>query len=220
MISSSPDKDPGINPVFRTWEEASMTAETLSPGDFVVGFETPTDLDIFTDNVSKSLVGYDLYGNFHRDWFSYSLALPDQYLASNSGKKVYDGWRVTTVPPSVAIRPKKFNGDFREITALMLDDTAESTYPGLGPVPKARSFVIFADMHSSGRGVVGKVAKQCTVRRDQQVIIAYDDLPKFSTAEEVAESLQAESQQISREVVVKGLRTIFSGGLPGLGRRK
>ena len=108
----------------------------------------------------------------------------------------------------------------------MFDDI-DISFREMNPPPKVISYGFFADMHSSGLGVRGRVAKLVRAGSSRstssyytlQPTLNYANLPT-NTAEKAAKELQAKSIATSQEVVIAGLKRMYPAGLPGHGKRR
>lgn len=197
-----------------SWREAIKNTRTLRPGQVVEGFEDMDEVDIFADNLGRHLQSYRRNHN------------PDKpletYLVGSTGKRVINGWLTGSHPPSDAIRPKNFLGTFKNPRVVMLRD-GESNH-GL----PTKNFIVFAEMHSSGVGFRGEVAKQCqigtTVYRNSTppapgLVMAKYSAVKGKTPEAIADKIVSDSSETARKIMVNGLKHVLHGGLPGHGKK-
>lgn len=193
------------------WREASADISSLRGGEVITGFNSPTELDIFTTNVG--------YWIATREGMRVPYYLtPPPIVLTSSGRKQYIGWHKNCRMPSEVITPKL--GQLRGITATMLPDGWVGEQRGTANTERpAKGFVIGANLYSTGKGIVGRVAELCLVGNLSTVITAsYKKLPVHD-ADSAAEALFQESSDSAVSVVRNGLRRVYSAGLPGLGQR-
>ena len=202
------------------WHKAIEAIDTLSTGTVIDGFEELEDVDIFATNLGLHLTTRPPIGS---GWRQPVYTLPETHLTTK-GRKRYEGWLDRSQAPSQVMAPKNFFGKFKNARAIMLEDTLPYYDDRL-----AKNFVLFAEMHSTGVGLRGHVAKHCQIgmmvnqQRRQAVPVgitaSYRNLGKLSP-EDIAETIIEDSSDIARRILVSGLKRAFSAGLPGTGKQR
>lgn len=203
------------------WQEIMPEVATLKAGDMVQGFERDLDVDRFV-----TVIGDVLRERRPRTRFD-----PERdYSLNNSGFRVYDGWHSNSKPPSRAMKPPKFYGKLQNFEVVILQDIDTPTIDYLDH--RTVRIGLFADMFSTGRGVVGKVAKECTVgttvppehrwkhTAGRLITSRYRNIRELHNAEKVAAELNLQASEMATKVIVNGLRRVYYGGLPGRGKRR
>jgi hypothetical protein len=196
------------------WSDAIQDIIRLEPGTIVSGMNDLEELDLFTHNLGMSLKVTDRFRPTNEQ--------PDIHL-SNTGRSIYRGWSDGARRPSQVIKPKNFYGKLKNIQAIMLGDISHGEHQS-----PAKDFIISAEMHTSGVGKRGQILKHCTVSTLMNDFGGGNVLPSLITAtyknignqspEQIAERIIEESRDVSRKVVVSGLKSVLSGGLPGRGK--
>ena len=219
--SLSPNFDPIAEAVGRSeidWRQAVRSLSALQPGTVITDLQSPEEVDIFAYNIGAYLMRGRRDGVLRET--------PDTIKRDTKyqvGLIQFRSWYGSAKPPSVAIRPKHFLGTFKNLQAVMLEDTY--TVPEL----PEKNFLLSGEMHTSGAGLRGSFAKCCSIQTlkdgypghytPRLVNTKYTDVLGQSP-EAIAEKITIESRQVSRELVIAGLRHVLSGGLPSLGKRR
>ncbi|HSX44321.1 MAG TPA: hypothetical protein VLE69_03435 [Candidatus Saccharimonadales bacterium] len=199
------------------WHEAVADISGLRAGDVISGFGDMLEMDIFA-----TAVGDWLASPVSRHYFDPKK----DFSLANNGDRVYDGWRDRTRPPSVALKPPKFHGKLVNGIVVMLEDGSE-VQRGAGA---QTDMIISADMHSTGRGIIGKSVKLMTLSRPavpgyppdsrygKPISASYKKMPTDS-AEKATLWLQREASTSSFLAIQKSLGKTILAGLPELGKR-
>ena len=214
------DLDPSLSPsrgeVEETrlldWKDVAPRVEDLKAGDIVSGFSNLSELDIFVTHVGDYLCKRPYREDFD----------PSKHFNLDSkGGHTYLGWQAKRKPPSEIMKPPRFFGKVKNIMALMLEDVSQDLS---GYQIRGVRLGLFAEMESRGRGLIGRIAKESRVGIisfdvNQYITTSYKNLLS-NNAEAAAEQLNLEAAQTATKVIMYGLRRIYSGGLPGLGKRR
>lgn len=208
------------------WQDVASEArklrsgeKLLSAGSLVVGFENLLQVDALTD-ICMSVTA----DRCRRGWIGFN---PDNFTLSTKGHHTYMGWKDGLRHADEVMKPKRFFGTLINIEALLFDDiTALETKGNSELSTNSLSYGIFANMHSTGQGVIGRVAKLVQVKSYLSAngyslvpSVSYSDLPT-NTAEKAAMELQAKSIRTNHEVIARGLRLVYPAGLPGHGKKR
>lgn len=119
------------------------------------------------------------------------------------------------------MKPPKFYGKLQNFEVVILQDIDTPTIDYLDH--RTVRIGLFADMFSTGRGVVGKVAKKFTVGTNMAgrlITSRYGNIRELHNAEKAAAELNLQASEMATKVIVNGLRRVYYGGLPGRGKRR
>ena len=204
----------------RNWRyiTSGEAISSLVAGDLITGF--PDDLVQF--DILATYIGYVITGPVFRR-FNPEV----DFSLSNSGKRVYAGWKAGSRYPSDVMQSPRFFGKFQNLTALLLDDVGEQERQRSPREARSVGVVFSADMVSTGQGVRGRAVKECRIARKitpewesgvTQITASYRNLTNNSP-EKIVQKLNLEASETANRVILDGLHHIYSGGLPGLGKR-
>ncbi len=151
---------------------------------------------------------------------------PDAYSLNAKGDRIYRGWRSDARRAIDTVPPKYFNGSIQNIQATLLDGVAVGSrnWSNLELEPRTTRYVLSADLVSSGRGVCGNIAKivkiHSNVNGSKRIAptISYRDIKGLNTQQAV-DILIAESTANAMRVEGDGIKNVYLGGIPGLGKR-
>jgi hypothetical protein len=192
----------------------------VKPGDTVTEFANFTDLDSYVPSLIKKVL-------YNSDSSSIFNGYVSGTHLSSRGIRYHESWPSKTKLPSAAMHPKKvhdipFNGDFLNTSATLLNDVVSQS----PKQPREVNVLLNTDLHSTGRGVIGKSLKLVTLthfphnrgtRRSSETV-KYTSLAG-DTADLALSFLIAESASISRHVAMEGLRRVILTPPPGSGKR-
>ena len=193
-------------PMPREFDIGEIEGMRFNPGDMITGFKELSELDSFEQKIGSLIRG------------SYGLG--------------YRGGR--TGPVLSEVRPKNFHGRLINPRILIMDPdeagvaaaadkTLAMKYAG-----QAFRFTALVDLHSTGRGVIGTVARLVTMygtenpndpTAGRQMKIAVKNMGKPKAMDYLIEDLVEESGENYHNRMSYALRHTFSGGLPGQGKR-
>jgi hypothetical protein len=211
-------------PAVFQFEEISDDVGKIRPGDTVIGFADLGQVDRLVPPLAD-LALYPSLGQYRSG--HYNRARP---LALDAGGRLeYPGWPRNAFP-SVALQPQRvrgrqlFSGAYANTSVTLLSDMGDQPND---VQPREIAILLDTEMHSSGRGFVGRSSKLLTVseipspsgKRPPSRRVKYTAL-EGDTANLAAEFLLTESASIARQIAVNGLNNVILAGLPSLGKRR
>jgi hypothetical protein len=182
----------------------------IQPGLIIEGFPNVGALDLLVRELQAVIV--------------------ETHISPEQQKKVTNDRLSLLYPPSKTFPPDNFHGRLQNLRVTILpSDTSFVGNPSENVIPEsAINFLAAADMHSSGKGIIG------TTEREYVLYIRYrksgiaplapyvmmtSRLLTQETKTQVQENIRA-SRAIGGDVWINALQRATSAGLPTLGKRR